>query len=85
MKLATFEWFHDLLFYKKLLFICNCYSFHRLLFIDLSLLSVNSNLFMLFAEAGTGGVLQEKVFLEIWQNSQESTRAKVSFLIKFKV
>ena len=28
---------------------------------------------LLYAEAATGGVLQEKVFLEISQNSQENT------------
>ena len=37
--------------------------------------------FAVLAEAVTGGVLQEKVFLEIWQNSQEITCARVSFLI----
>ena len=31
------------------------------------------------SEAATGGVLLEKVFLEILQNSQENTRDKVSF------
>ena len=31
-------------------------------------------------EAATGGVLQEKVFLEISQNSQENTCARASFL-----
>ena len=30
-------------------------------------------------EAATGGVLQQKVFLEISQNSQEDTCASVSF------
>ena len=34
------------------------------------------------SEAAAGGVLQEKVFLEISQNSQENTSARVSFLIK---
>ena len=34
------------------------------------------------SEAVTGGVLLEKVFLEISQNSQENTCGKVSFLIK---
>ena len=34
-------------------------------------------------EATTGSVLEEKVFLEILQNSQENTCARVSFLIKF--
>ena len=35
-----------------------------------------------YAEVATGGVLQEKVFLEISQNSQENTSPSVSFLIK---
>ena len=35
-------------------------------------------------EAATEGVLQEKVLLEIWQNSQESTSARISFLIKLQ-
>ena len=34
-------------------------------------------------EAATGGVLQEKAFLEMLQNSQENTCARVSLLIKF--
>ena len=34
--------------------------------------------------AATGGVLQEKVFLKISQNSQENTRATVSYLIKLR-
>ena len=33
------------------------------------------------SEAATGGVLSEKVFLEISKNSQENTCAKVSFSI----
>ena len=36
------------------------------------------------SEAATGGVLQEKLFLEILQNSQENTGARVSFLIKLQ-
>ena len=36
------------------------------------------------AEAATGGVLLKKVFLEILQNSQENTCARVSFLIKLQ-
>ena len=32
-------------------------------------------------EAAAGGVLQEKVFIEISQNSQESACVRVSFLI----
>ena len=34
-------------------------------------------------EAPTGGVLEEKVFIEILQNSQENTCVKVSFFNKF--
>ena len=33
-------------------------------------------------EAATGSVLSEKVFLQILQNSQENTCARVSFSIK---
>ena len=32
------------------------------------------------SEVATGGVMLEKAFLEIWHNSQENTRGKVSFL-----
>ena len=32
-------------------------------------------------EAATGGLLQENLFLDILQNSQENTYARVSFLI----
>ena len=35
-------------------------------------------------EAATRGVLWKKVFLEISQNSQENTGARVSFLIKLE-
>ena len=35
-----------------------------------------------YSEAATGSVIWEKVFLEITQNSQENTCARVSFLIK---
>ena len=35
-----------------------------------------------YSEAATGAVLQEKVFLEPWQDSQESTCTRVSFLNK---
>ena len=35
-------------------------------------------------EAATRGVLRKKVFLEISQNSQENTCARVSFLIKLQ-
>ena len=36
------------------------------------------------AEAATGGILEENVFLEISQNSQKNTCARVSFLIKLQ-
>ena len=39
---------------------------------------------LLHPEAAIGGVLQEKVFLENSQNSQENTCVKVSFLIKLQ-
>ena len=39
----------------------------------------------MFLEAGTRGALLKKVFLEISQNSQENTCARVSFLIKLQV
>ena len=35
-------------------------------------------------EAATGGLLQENLFLDILQNSQENTYARVSFLIKLQ-
>ena len=38
----------------------------------------------LIREVATRGVLQEKVFLEISQNSQENTCASVSILIKLQ-
>ena len=34
------------------------------------------------SEAAIGGVLQEKVLLEIWQNSMQNTCARVSFSIR---
>ena len=40
--------------------------------------------YMIFTEAATRGVLQEKVFLGISQNSQENTCDRVSFLIKLQ-
>ena len=41
-------------------------------------------IFILAGEAATGDVLSEKVFLEISQNSQGNTCARVSFLIKLQ-
>ena len=40
--------------------------------------------YMIFTEAATRGVLQEKVFLGISQNSQENTCDRVPFLIKLQ-
>ena len=37
-----------------------------------------------WSDAANGGILQEKVFLEISQNSQEDTCARVSILIKWQ-
>ena len=37
-----------------------------------------------FAEAATGGVLYDEVFLEILQNSPGNTCARVSFLTKLQ-
>ena len=52
------------------------------------LISSNSLIYDLVAdnssEAATGGVLYQKVFIEILQNSQENTCARVSFLIKLQ-
>ena len=50
----------------------------------------NSNVFFFSAmpvlqlKAATGGVLQEKMFLEISQNSQKNTCVRVSYLIKLQ-
>ena len=40
--------------------------------------------FLYMPEAASRGVLSEKVFLKILQNSQENTSARVSFLIKLQ-
>ena len=37
-----------------------------------------------YTEAATGGVLLKMVFLEILQNWQENTHARISFLIKLQ-
>ena len=47
-------------------------------------LKFNSELSYLHLEAATRGVLLEKVFLEISQNSYKNTCARVSFLIKLQ-
>ena len=48
--------------------------------------TINQDTFFSFyeSEAATRGVLQEKVLLEISQNSQENTCVWVSFLIKLQ-
>ena len=48
-------------------------------------LQLNQTVTFPVQEAATGGVLQEKVFLEISQNSQEKTCARFSFLTKLQV
>ena len=40
--------------------------------------------FMFLTEAATRSVLCRKVFLEIWQNSQENNCARASFLIRLQ-
>ena len=45
---------------------------------------LSNNLFSALFGSSTGGVLQENVFLEISQNSQENIYATVSFLIKLQ-
>ena len=44
----------------------------------------NLNFLWILSEAATGGVMKEKVFWEILQNSQENTCFRVSFLIKLQ-
>ena len=46
--------------------------------------NLRRNYVEIYDTAATGGVLQEKVFLEILQNSQENICARVSFLIKLQ-
>ena len=47
-------------------------------------LSILKNIYELLPEAATRGVLYKKVFLQISQNSQENTCARVSFLKKLQ-
>ena len=44
-----------------------------------------NNSLILATDTATRGVLWKKLFLEISQNSQENTCARVSYLIKFQV
>ena len=37
-----------------------------------------------FTEAGTGGILEKKLFLKIFQYSQENTSVGVTFIIKLQ-
>ena len=46
--------------------------------------SLPCNNVTIVSEAVTGVALQEKLFLEILQNSQENTCPRVSFLIKLQ-
>ena len=39
---------------------------------------------MIILEAATGGVPQQNMFLEISQNSQDNTCARLSFLLKLQ-
>ena len=50
----------------------------------IALMPYNSDIFFLALEAATGDVLYEKVFLEISQNSQKNSSARVSFLTKLQ-
>ena len=68
---------------KEILWICRLLKYHQLrisrqIFISLEII------LNVFTEAVTRGVFSEKVFLEILQNSQENTCARVSFLIKLQ-
>ena len=51
---------------------------------DLSTLVLRQLKVLTNSEAATRGVLCKKVFLEIWQNSQENTCATVSFLTRLQ-
>ena len=70
----------------KFLFYKMQYSFPRQRFFVIKFSSVcfSYSKFLLHSEAATGGVLPEQVFLEIPQNSQENTCARVSLLIKLQ-
>ena len=46
---------------------------------------LSGSVFIVLSEAATKGVLRKKLFLEISQNLQENTCARVSFLIKLQV
>ena len=48
------------------------------------LLVVQASLNPFIPEAATGGVLEEKAFLKISQNSQENTFARTLFLYKLQ-
>ena len=75
----------DLCFTIKLLrILSNDVSFSAILMISFvqqkqKTKNKNKSIIALHPEAATGGVLQEKVFLEISQNLQENTCARVSF------
>ena len=70
-KRKFFCWFHMFLFYGLYFELCS-----------LSVLCIFYSTTHLYTEAATRDVLWKKVFLEISQNSQENTCARVSFWIK---
>ena len=53
-------------------------------FVHFEKLQVTQKVMCLQSEAATGSVLWEKVFLEISQNSQKNTSARVSILISLQ-
>ena len=52
--------------------------------IKMRLIIVNNSFYISLQKQSCGGVLYKKVFLEISQNSQENTCARVSFLVKLQ-
>ena len=60
------------------IFICSCFE------VQLIFQFCVSFLLGIKTEAATGGVLLEKAFLKISQNSQKNTYARDSFLIKLR-
>ena len=57
--------------------LCHSFNFVNMTFVVMVI--------FLLTEAAPRGVLKKKVFLEISQNLQENTCARVSFLIKLQV
>ena len=65
---------------------CKNFSFFIIFFVILEMIEISIcfNLLSCNTEAVAQRCFVRKVFLEIWQNSQESTCARVSFLIKLQ-